>query len=478
MIIGNYGSEVNGLFSTISQTVVLVGLLQAGISTAATYSLYKPIGNGDISRVNIVIEQVKRMFRKVGMLVFIIGILASFVLCITIKTSLNRFIIYFVCLLFFAKTGFDLYISQAMRVFFTANESRYIISIGMLIGHLTYYGLTIISIVLKLPYVMMYVALLLGCFFEAFFLLFYYKKQFAPYHIEKEALAESDDANITKNVRDATINEVSHSAVGATIPIIISICYGLTGSSVYAVYTMIFNALIIASKTVYSSFAPSYGIVTAEGDVVRINRVFEIFQFLFMAFTTWMFMCVSYLILPFVSIYTKSFTDIDYINPIMMVLLVVYGCFYSYRIPYNITVSANGLFKETRMQPFYTAIVTIVLSFLITGINYAFVLIGPIVFYVINTFYQHFKLIKLVPTLKTNRFWNHFAVSVICIIISITLSFIKPFSTNNYFHWAITAIGTAILSALVVIILSLILDRDSLSLSVRFLRQKFLKNKR
>jgi hypothetical protein len=365
-----------------------------------------------------------------------------------------------------------------MRVFFTANESRYIISIGMLIGHLTYYGLTIISIVLKLPYVMMYVALLLGCFFEAFFLLFYYKKQFAPYHIEKEALAESDDANITKNVRDATINEVSHSAVGATIPIIISICYGLTGSSVYAVYTMIFNALIIASKTVYSSFAPSYGIVTAEGDVVRINRVFEIFQFLFMAFTTWMFMCVSYLILPFVSIYTKSFTDIDYINPIMMVLLVVYGCFYSYRIPYNITVSANGLFKETRMQPFYTAIVTIVLSFLITGINYAFVLIGPIVFYVINTFYQHFKLIKLVPTLKTNRFWNHFAVSVICIIISITLSFIKPFSTNNYFHWAITAIGTAILSALVVIILSLILDRDSLSLSVRFLRQKFLKNKR
>ena len=475
MIIGSYGSEVNGLFSTISQTVVLVSLLQAGISTAATFSLYKPIEERNIRRVNTIIEQVKRMFHKVGIFVFSIGIVASVALCLSIKTDLNRVTIYIVCLLFFAKTSFDLYISQSMRVFFTANESRYIISIGMLIGHLTYYGLTIASVLLHLPFVMMYVALFLGCLFEALFLYIFYKKQFSVYRIEKVEINSEQDSTIIGNVRDATINEVSHSAVGATIPIIISICYGLAGSSVYAIYIMSFNALLIASKTVYSSFAPSYGIVTAEGNIEKTNTVFEIFQFLFMGFTTWMFMCVSYLMLPFVSIYTKTFIDTNYINPTMMVLLMVYGCFYSFRVPYNITVSANGLFKKTRMQPFYTAIGTILLSFIITRYNYSFALIGPIIFYVINTVYQHFKLLELVPDLKTNRFWNHFLISTICISISICISFVKPLIVNNYFDWAIAAIGTAMVSALLIVIFSLIFDRSSFIKSFAFVKKKVIK---
>ena len=43
----NFGSEVNGVLSTVKQIFVYMTLLEAGIGLATTQALYKPVAEGD-----------------------------------------------------------------------------------------------------------------------------------------------------------------------------------------------------------------------------------------------------------------------------------------------------------------------------------------------------------------------------------------------------------------------------------------------
>ncbi len=47
MFITSYGSEINGLISSVNQIYVYVALLEAGIGTASLQALYKTHGQGD-----------------------------------------------------------------------------------------------------------------------------------------------------------------------------------------------------------------------------------------------------------------------------------------------------------------------------------------------------------------------------------------------------------------------------------------------
>lgn len=50
-----YGSEINGLISSILQFISYFNLVEAGLSSAAVYSLYKPIAEKDYNRINRIV---------------------------------------------------------------------------------------------------------------------------------------------------------------------------------------------------------------------------------------------------------------------------------------------------------------------------------------------------------------------------------------------------------------------------------------
>ena len=48
----NFGSEVNGLNSTIKNIFAYLSLLEAGVGLSAQYSLYGPVAKGDTGSIN------------------------------------------------------------------------------------------------------------------------------------------------------------------------------------------------------------------------------------------------------------------------------------------------------------------------------------------------------------------------------------------------------------------------------------------
>ena len=59
-----FGSEVNGIVTSITQFIAYLTLLEAGLSGATVFSLYKPIAAGDTDAVNRILVAAKNLYYR------------------------------------------------------------------------------------------------------------------------------------------------------------------------------------------------------------------------------------------------------------------------------------------------------------------------------------------------------------------------------------------------------------------------------
>ena len=473
-IISVYGSEVNGLTSTIKHVLTLVTIVQAGLGTSATYLMYKPLEENDRVRIASLLQSIKKIYRIIAFAVAGIGFAASAILAFTVEGSIGGKYIFIASFITCIDSSLSLYFTAACNLFLNAKQDKYIISIVTMITGVLNYGIQIIILLLKPTFLFLYFNNMFICILNIVILLIVFRKKYEPYKPTKEERQDVKTVPIP-GVTHAAMNEAAHAAVYGMITVVVSVMGSLTAASVLSVYTMVINLISTVSTVAYTSFVPSYGSMVAEGNMEKTNRVFEIFQFSFFALTTFLFMCTTVLIVPFVKIYTTGVTDAEYVNEQLMILCVVYGMFYAFRIPYNNTVSVTGLFKETCRQPVICAVIAVTLMFALTGINYAFVMIGPVLFYVANTFYQHFALKKLFPGFQNSHFWRHFAVAATGFLIALGLYHAVPIQAASFGSWILYAVATAAVCGVTLLVLLVMIDRPSLKLTFNFFKAKIFK---
>ena len=61
-----YGSEINGIVTSITQLISYLTLLEAGLSGATVFSLYKPIAAHDTYGINRILAAAKNLYYKTG----------------------------------------------------------------------------------------------------------------------------------------------------------------------------------------------------------------------------------------------------------------------------------------------------------------------------------------------------------------------------------------------------------------------------
>lgn len=97
-MITSYGSDKNGLLSTISQIFAYMALLEAEIGQAARNALYKPISQGDRRGISRIASIARRYFRKVTIYYGICVLVLSLACPIIIKTDVDSFTVFLVVL--------------------------------------------------------------------------------------------------------------------------------------------------------------------------------------------------------------------------------------------------------------------------------------------------------------------------------------------------------------------------------------------
>ena len=156
-IIGVYGSEVNGLVTSLTQFIGYFALVEAGISGAATFALYKPLAQGDWRGVNIVASASRAFYQKSGavFLALMVGLSVIYPVFVSAGAMLPWEIVALTFLLG-AKVVVDFFSLSKYRVFLTADKKNWLIQLASTVYTLLNTGIIIVFSYLRAPVVAVY----------------------------------------------------------------------------------------------------------------------------------------------------------------------------------------------------------------------------------------------------------------------------------------------------------------------------------
>ena len=129
IMVYSYGSEMNGLISSLTQFVSYLTFVEAGLSGAAVYSLYKPLADNNTSAINRIITAARKYYLQAGYL-FTTGlfILAIFFSWMKSSETIPVHVIFWLVILLGVNGCSDFFVFARYRVLLTADQRSYVIS--------------------------------------------------------------------------------------------------------------------------------------------------------------------------------------------------------------------------------------------------------------------------------------------------------------------------------------------------------------
>ena len=126
IMITSYGSDVNGLVSTVSQIFAYMALLEAGIGQAARNALYEPIAKKDQRGISYIVSVARRYFRRITLYYAIGVMILSFLLPIVLKTNVDNIAV-FLIVFFEGMSGvISFFFIQTQTMLLSADGKEYV----------------------------------------------------------------------------------------------------------------------------------------------------------------------------------------------------------------------------------------------------------------------------------------------------------------------------------------------------------------
>ena len=127
-IVGQYGSEVNGLLSSVGQIYVYLALFEAGVGTATTQALYKPIAQEDHDGVNGILAATNTYFKKTGVLYGVTLAASALIYPVFVRSDVSYINIALIIILAGAGSVLNYFFYGKYRIFLEASGNSYIVN--------------------------------------------------------------------------------------------------------------------------------------------------------------------------------------------------------------------------------------------------------------------------------------------------------------------------------------------------------------
>ena len=356
LIIQTFGSEVNGLVSSLNQFLNYVALLEGGVASVMMANLYKPLLDKDDVKISSIYVTMQRFFRKLSLIfvIFAFGLAGlyplfvhssfswSYVFSLTLILALTLLIKYV-----FSMSN-KLILNSDNKIYVTAFIQIIVVAVNIIVVYLVIKFFPNIHIV-KLATTAVLLIQPIG----------YWLYIKTHYNIDKKA--EPDQSTIKQRWNGFAIN-IAHFIHDNTDIVVLTLFAGLSYVSVYSVYLLVCQGIKSIIGAAISSFVPTLGKKIAANDKEELNSFFDIFEFFSVSISFLAYSLGWVLIIPFVSLYTKGVTDADYIQPIFATILMGAELVYSLREPYlSLEFNANH-FKQISKYAFIEASINIITS--------------------------------------------------------------------------------------------------------------------
>lgn len=459
LLIVSYGSEVNGLLSSIKQIFVYVALLEAGIGTAALQAMYEPIAKDDKEKASQIMVATDRYFKKTGFFYGVAVVLLAFLYPIVIKVELEYWMVAAIILLQGSAGVIKYFFQGKLTILLRVDGRSYVTTnIATIVNVLTHF-IQIILILSGFDIIAVQIAYFIINLAQMLYLTWYVRKNYKWLNWQADP-----DYQALSQSKFVIIHQISGLIFNNTDVLILTYFCGLKVVSVYSLYSMIFNCVSSVIDTLCSSveFILGQAFNSDKNYFMKLQEVYETY-YLGISFG---FFTITLIMFPsFITLYSSGITDINYVDPILPYLFVALNVLMYARRTSSQIINFAGHFKQTQWRSVLESIINLTVSLIMV---YYFgiygVLIGTIaaLFYRTNDviIYANWNILGRKPW-KTYRRW---AVNLITmILLTVGINAVLG-SITSYIQWFFNAIWVGIVCMAGFIIVDSIFDWSSFQL--------------
>ena len=457
LIISNFGSNVNGLITSITQFLTYITLLESGFGPIVKSILYKPIANKDKENIEKILKTSEKFFRKIAYFFIIYILVLCIIMPIVVSSEFDGIFTLSLVIIIAISTFSEYYFGMTYKLYLQAKQKTYIISIihiGTLILN-TIIVIALIKVGASIQVVKLVSALIY--FLRPILQNIYVKKK---YNIN---LKNTDGNYPIKQKWDGLAQHIALVVHKNTDIVILTICGSLADISVYSLYLMVINTIKSIIRSFIGGVDATLGDMFAKEEHDKLNNGFKIYEGYYLTIATILFSCTMFLITPFIILYTKGITDANYVNPDFAIIMVLAEFVWAIRQPYHALINVAGHFKQTRIGAWVEAISNIVISFiLVWHFGIIGVAIGTLFAMLIRTIEFMYHCSKYI--LNRSVFYTFkrlFVIAVEMTIITVIVNIIPSIQISNYTNWILQAGIVFGISGVVVLLINIIFYYDN-----------------
>lgn len=472
LIIGIYGSDINGLISSINEFLAIITFMEMGVGTVVQSSLYKPLANNDRKKISAIIVEATGFFKKIAFvfLLYIAFLMFAYPHFVNKKYGMlfTDVLIMAIAINFFVQYYFGI----VDRLLLMADQRGYIY---YLVNAITLVMNTIGSVILILMGMQIHYVKLLTS------IVYIIRPIVIRIYVNKHYIINRKIKFFNNSIKQKWNGFTQHLAsfvLDGTDTIVLSLFSTLENVSIYAVYYLIIKGVRELFLSTASGFQSFLGALWARKQFDDLNKFFEKMEWFVHNSTIFIFGCTASLIVPFIKLYTEGIEDANYVQPMFAIVLTMANAFRCIRLPYNQMIFAAGHFKESQNNFVIAVVINITIS-IITVINYGLigVAVGTLVAMIYQTIWMANYSMRQLLNKHFVTFWKHLLVDAIIVMVALLLCVV--FDLNglclDYFQWIINALKICIIWFLTIIAINFMFYKKEIFSVSRFAVRKILK---
>jgi len=471
-----YGSEVNGLVSSITQFLGFVSLAECGVGAVVQSTLYKPLANNDMVAVSKIVLSSERFFKRIAYILLGYIIVLTTVYPFIVIDSFDHLFTIILILVISISTFAQYYIGMTYKLLLNADQ----------LGFIQY---TIHAVVLILNTISCILLMQCGAAIQIVklttSLLFVMQPVLLSaiarrkYKIDRSIKLAEDPVAQKWN---GLAQHIATVVLGNTDTVVLTVLSTLQNVSVYAVYHLVVNGVKQIVFSLTNGMQAMLGNMLAKNEMKELNRSFERIEWSLHTLVTWAFSVTGVLIVPFVRVYTNGITDADYIVPLFACLITLAQASYCLRLPYNIMVLAAGHYKQTQWSAIIEATINVVVSVaLVFRFGLVGVAFGTVAAMIYRTIYLVCYLKKNILYRKIRHFLKHLLVDACgAALLVVFVGIFKSFYTMeqiSYLAWVVLAIKIALTSGVCLVFVNTVFYTKQTKCLIISMKKYFVKFK-
>ena len=470
LILGAFGSNVNGLVNSISQFLGVITLLDLGVGAVVQSSLYKPLADKNKNEVSKIYSSASKFFKKLAMILLVYVCVLLFVYPLIVNKDFGFFysatLIAAICISSFAQYYFGIVNSLLL----SADQKGYI-----------QYTAQIITIVLNT--IACAVLIYLGCSIQIVklttSLVFLLKPLYLVLYVKKHYCIDKSIKYTEEPIKQKWNGMAQHFAayvLSGTDNIVLTLFSSLANVSIYSVYYLAIAGVRSALLSMTNGFQSLIGEMLAKKETVKLNNFFGYVEWFLHTGTTLVFGCTGVLLVNFVRVYTNGIHDANYIQPLFAVLITIANAGHCLRLPYNILILAAGHYKQTQSNYIVAMILNIVISIATVKIwGLVGVSIGTLVAMAYQTVWMARYDSKNIICWPFKNFLKQCGVDAITVIIASLATFKIPMLSVSYVSWFLLAIEVFAIWLVIAVLINSVFYRERVLSMFRRVKGRFVK---